>query len=525
MMKRNIWNILYLLIYLVMLAGEIFAIVKVIHLDMLPTLFLLALIGLLAVFSLVVGLLLFVKGKGEGKIRRITACVLAVILICGCVAIGTVASDVMKTLQATSREFFELPTREIYVLADNEAQDLTYTQGYTYGYLKDYDESCTNQVLDEIQTVVDGYVTTAGYVDIATMVHALLDGRIDAMILNGGVVGILEDTEEFTDFSERTRVLEQLRVEEEEPLFVEVTVPAENVESDREDEEVPDPTQQDEPQTGEVDYSALAPFVVYVSGSDSHDTEIVKNSRSDVNILAVVNPLTKQILLINTPRDYYVENYAGGWERDKLTHCGIYGTKCSMNTLGRLYGVDIEYYVRINFSGFKKLIDALGGITVYSDYAFTAITRTPIAEGENHLDGQQALDFARERATIPGGDNERGKHQMQVITAVIEKATSGSTIISNYSDIMDSVEGMFSMNVPMEMISNLMKMQLSDMAQWNIVSYSATGTYANLECYSVPGMLLSVVEPRYSSVNKASRLIDMVFAGELLTEEVINSIV
>ena len=127
--------------------------------------------------------------------------------------------------------------------------------------------------------------------------------------------------------------------------------------------------------------------------------------------------------------------------------------------------------------------------------------------------------------TIPGGDTERGKHQMQVITAVIEKATSGTTIISNYSDIMASVEGMFHMNVPTEMISNLMKMQLSDMAQWNIVSYSAKGTYATLECYSVPGMLLSVVEPSYSSVRKASRLIDMVYAGELLTEEVINSIV
>jgi anionic cell wall polymer biosynthesis LytR-Cps2A-Psr (LCP) family protein len=113
---------------------------------------------------------------------------------------------------------------------------------------------------------------------------------------------------------------------------------------------------------------------------------------------------------------------------------------------------------------------------------------------------------------------------MQVITAVIEKATDGSTIISNYSDIMASVEGMFSMNIPVEMIGNLMKMQLTDMARWNIVSYSATGTDAMEECYSVPGMELSVIKPSNASVSKAIRLIDMVCEGELLTEEVVNSI-
>ena len=113
---------------------------------------------------------------------------------------------------------------------------------------------------------------------------------------------------------------------------------------------------------------------------------------------------------------------------------------------------------------------------------------------------------------------------MQVITAVIEKATSGTTIISNYSDIMASVEGMFTMNVPMEMISNLMKMQLSDMARWNISSYAVTGSDAMEECYSAPGMDLAVIIPYDSSVSKAARLIDMVYAGEILTEEVINSI-
>lgn len=519
----NIWDIASVVLFLLMLISEAFAVVKLFYLDMLPLNYLLIWAGILAAFSVAIGLLLFIRRLRPAKTRRIAACVLAIVLTCGCTAIATVASDVMKTLEATTRDFLEIPTREVYVLADNSVQELEETDGYTYGYLKNYDEDCTQQAFEKIIKRIGAEPSTAGYTNIATMITALLENRIDAIVLNGGIVSILEDTDEFMDFSTRTKVLAQIRVEEENvtPENVEVSVEKETVQAQTPATEM---AQQTESTEAPVDYSELEPFVVYVSGSDSYDTEVVKYGRSDVNILAVVNPLTKQILLINTPRDYYVNTTAKYGEKDKLTHCGIYGTKCSMRTLGNLYGVDIEYFVRINFSGFKKFIDALGGITVYSDYAFTAITRTDIKEGENHLTGQQALDFARERYTLPGGDNDRGKHQMQVITAVIEKATTGTTIITNYSDIMDSVEGMFTMNLPTEMIGDLMKMQLSDMARWNVVSFSATGSYAQEETYSMPGVKLSVLKPNHSSVNKAARLIDMIYAGELLTEEVMSSI-
>ena len=527
MKKETVWKILTLVLFAGMLIAEVFAAITVVRLDMLPTGFLIGLLALLAVFAGVIGLLLFAKGKKSGKIRRIIAAVLAVMLLCGCAVISTVASDVRKTIQAMSRDMFDLPTREIYVLADNSAQELKEAHGFTYGYLKNYDADCTAQVIDRIRQEIGKDPHTAGYMSLGTMIQALLDNRVDAIILNGGIVGLLEDTEEFMDFSSMTRVLEQFRVEEEEVPLGDVVMTPDAVELPEDYiyiEEETEPTQET------VDYSSLEPFIVYVSGSDSYDTEIVQSGRSDVNILAVVNPLSKQVLLINTPRDYYVENPAakGDLEKeeklDKLTHCGVYGIKNSIRALSKLYNANIEYYVRINFSGFKKMIDALGGVTVYSDYAFTAITRTPIAEGENHLNGQQALDFARERKTLPDGDAARGRHQMKVITAVIEKATSGTTIISNYSDIMDSVEGMFTMNVPAELISELMKMQLSDMARWNIVSYSVTGSGLQAETYSMPGIELWVTQPNQYSVNKAIRLIDMVYAGERLTEEVINSI-
>ena len=524
MRKPLLQRLIFAGLFLLMLISEVFAVIKLLRLDMLPPSYLMILVGVLALFSVGIGLLLFIRSFRPAKVRRIAACVLAVILTCGCTAIATVANDVMRTLEATTRDFLEIPTREIYVLADNPALEVEETSTYTYGYLKNYDEDCTQQAFEKIIKRLGSEPSTAGYTSIATMVTALLENRIDAIVLNGGLVSLLEETEEFMDFSAQTKVLAQIRVEEEEMLPESAAVMVEE-ETNQEQTAATEMSQQTESTEAPVDYTELEPFVVYVSGSDSYDTEVVKYGRSDVNILAVVNPLTKQVLLINTPRDYYVNTTAKAGEKDKLTHCGIYGTKCSMRTLGNLYGVDIEYFVRINFSGFKKFIDALGGITVYSDYAFTAITRTDIKEGENHLTGQQALDFARERYTLPGGDNDRGKHQMQVITAVIEKATTGTTIITNYSDIMDSVEGMFTMNLPTELIGDVMKMQLSDMARWNVVSFSATGSYAQEETYSMPGVKLSVLEPHNSSIRKAARLIDMVYAGELLTEEVINGIV
>lgn len=519
MRNKPFWPILYIILFLVMLAAETLAVTAVIRLDMLPGAYLAGLIGLFALLALVVGILLFGRA---GKGGKTAAFVLMILLVCGSVVIHTVANDVIHTFEATKQEDLGNVTRAVYVLKDDLAQELQDTVGYTYGYVNAYDESSTRQVLQVVSLQTNGQVITAGFNNHLLMVKALLENRIDAIILSGGYVSILEETEEFAHFSEAVRVLAAVEVVDQQAAAVpsgDTPDPA----------DVTIPTQTDlnipaEPESGEVDYSALEPFIVYVSGSDSYEDEIIQDGRSDVNILAVVNPLTKQVLLLNTPRDYYVQNTAGEYQRDKLTHCGMYGIGCSMQTLGNLYDVQIDYYVRINFSGFKKLIDALGGITVYSDYAFTAITRTPIEEGENHLTGQQALDFARERYTLPDGDNERGRHQMQVITAVIEKATSGTTIISNYSDIMASVEGMFTMNVPMEMISNLMKMQLSDMARWNISSYAVTGSNAMEECYSAPGMDLAVIIPSDSSVAKAARLIEMVYAGEILTEEVINSI-
>ena len=165
------------------------------------------------------------------------------------------------------------------------------------------------------------------------------------------------------------------------------------------------------------------PFVIYLSGVDTRG-ELTEKARSDVNILAVVNPQTKQVALINTPRDYYVD-LAGTNSKDKLTHAGLYGVETSMATLGNLYGVSVDHYIRINFAGFINIVDALGGVDVYSDQAFTSVGSpgyydpTTFAEGWNHLDGKSALAFARERHAFASGDIQRGINQMKVIDAML----------------------------------------------------------------------------------------------------------
>ena len=260
------------------------------------------------------------------------------------------------------------------------------------------------------------------------------------------------------------------------------------------------------------------PFVIYLSGVDTRG-ELTEKARSDVNILAVVNPQTKQVALINTPRDYYVD-LAGTNSKDKLTHAGLYGVETSMATLGNLYGVNVEHYIRINFAGFISIIDAVGGVDVYSDQAFTSVGSpgyydpTTFAEGWNHLDGKSALAFARERHAFASGDIQRGINQMKVIDAMVNKLKS-PTVLMSFSKLMDAVSDCFVTSLSQEQISALVRMQLSDLANWDIQSYSVTGSSGkSSQCYSAKGQSLYVMKPDESSVAQAKELIASVLGGE-----------
>ena len=260
------------------------------------------------------------------------------------------------------------------------------------------------------------------------------------------------------------------------------------------------------------------PFVIYLSGVDTRG-ELTEKARSDVNILAVVNPQTKQVALINTPRDYYVD-LAGTNSKDKLTHAGLYGVETSMATLGNLYGINVDHYIRINFAGFINIVDALGGVDVYSDQAFTSVGSpgyydpTTFAEGWNHLDGKSALAFARERHAFASGDIQRGINQMKVIDAMLNKIKSPA-LLMGFSKIMDAASDCFVTDFSQDQISALVRMQLSDFANWDIQSYTVTGSGAkSTKCYSTKGQSLYVMKPDENSVNEAKALIAAVLGGE-----------
>jgi LCP family protein required for cell wall assembly len=265
-------------------------------------------------------------------------------------------------------------------------------------------------------------------------------------------------------------------------------------------------------------------FIIYISGissEDGADSKLANNALSDVNILAVVNPNTRQILLVTTPRDSYIPitNNNGYTGFDKLTHAGIYGIEQSIAALQNLYKVSIDYYVKINFTGAIDVVDALGGITINSEVEFTnGDEAAPIAYhfvvGDNECDGAKTIAFTRERLAFLNGDFQRGRNQAAAIKAIINKATS-TAILTRYSAVLDAVSDSFLTNIPNTAISELVKAQLADSTPWNIQTFSISG--GTDTCYLEVTNLYngSVVKPSYEDINIAIKLMESVQQGNV----------
>ena len=256
-----------------------------------------------------------------------------------------------------------------------------------------------------------------------------------------------------------------------------------------------------------------------MSGMDTYN-EISSADRSDVNIIAVVNPQSHQILLVTTPRDYYVTiPNISGRQRDKLAHAGIYGIDASMATLEQLYEMDIQFFGRVNFTSLINIVDALGGLEVVSDEEFDtgweSGAEIHVNEGSNYLDGTSALAFCRERHALADGDNARGRHQQAVITAMIKKMMSPA-MLRGATEIIDSVSDGVDTNFSMEQIQSLIKTQLRKNPEWHIYSVAAEGYGDKQTCYSSGNTPLYVTIPNEQSVANIIDLINRVEAGEVL---------
>ena len=250
-------------------------------------------------------------------------------------------------------------------------------------------------------------------------------------------------------------------------------------------------------------------FHAYVGGIDVFG-ELTTQSRSDVNLVVSVNPDTHRMLLTTTPRDYYVTiPGVSGEQKDKLTHAGVYGVDASMATLENLYGIDIPFYFRVNFTSVIEIVDALGGIDVESEIAFTTGKDSgvimEIQEGKNHLIGKEALAFVRERKAFIDGDNQRGKNQQALMTALIKKAFS-PMIIFQMSNVIDGVVGNAETNMTEGQIKSLIKMQLEDLKGWDIESVAASGDDSGKQyCYSYSAAPLYVTVPDIVVVEEIKR--------------------
>ena len=384
---------------------------------------------------------------------------------------------------------FRVESFGLYVLDDSiykEPEDIV--DGYVY-YLNTNETKTTNQALEKLSKKFK-------YTDIASdslkeLLDKLNSKDANAIFMNKSYYDIA--LEEYPSIAEHLRLI----------YTVEVTDTVQTLKTDK------DITKE--------------PFTVYISGIDTSGN-VASSARSDVNILLTINPNTNQILMVSTPRDYYITLASKG-KKDKLTHAGIYGVEESVKTLNNLYDVDIDYYVRINFTSFMKIVNALGGIEVNvgksfceqnSKRSFEEEDLICLNKGKQHLNGEQALAFARHRKTLAEGDKTRGSNQMLVLEAIIKKTLSLDSI-TKINSIIKSLEGRVITNMSTEDMYKFAKKEMKKKPTFIYSNISVNGTPSLKPCFAVGGANASVMLPDEDAVEHVKKMIDEVYDGKEVT--------
>ncbi len=413
---------------------------------------------------------------------KVFSIIMTVVLIMGGFYIFETANAVEQISSGSEVKYDRMV---VSVLADDPAESIVDASDYNFAVQYNLNGDDVKQAVAMIEDELGTTITVTEYAGVAEQAIALYAGEVDAMIYNEGYEGVIE--EEYNSFSSDVKTIYTHDIEKEI-----VNTASEVVVEDE-------------------------AFIVYISGIDVYG-DISKNSRSDVNILAVVDPVEHQILLVTTPRDYYV-TFPGvtGEAKDKLTHAGIYGVDVSEATLENVYNIDIDFYARVNFTSLEVMVDALGGVDVYSNQSFQSYNDSSfyVNEGMNTFNGYQALLFARERYNIEGGDYQRGINQQEVIKAMLKKALSPA-MLSGASEILSAVSSNVDTNMTTEQIQELVKTQIDEGASWSLKMVAAEGTGDRQMCYSYSGGTLYVSIPVQESVDAISEEINMVLNGELL---------
>ncbi len=351
-----------------------------------------------------------------------------------------------------------------------------------YGYKDLEDQSVLERNIKKLVNVKIQYEE-----NVVSLMDSVIKDKSKVILLNSGNYDIKLDIDQ--NYAKKTRILKEIKLK---------TKTKENKSS--------------------IDVTE-DPFVVYLSGIDTRSGGMPVNSLSDVNMVVVVNPNTNKILLVSIPRDYYVKLHGITGLNDKLTHAGsLGGVRLSKATIEDLLNQKIDFYVRVNFNSVINLVDAIGGINLYSDvdYPFTCWTDSgcSFSPGNNYVKGRCALAFARERYAYDSGDRHRGENQQQVIKQILNKVTSSSTIIKNYSNILNSLSGTFESSLSTRDITSLVKYQINEMPKWKIENVNLDGTTGMTYTYSAPSTKLSVMYPNEKTIENAKLKIK-----EVLNEE------
>lgn len=441
-------------------------------LDMIP-------IKYLAIFYIVFGLLylyLFITSFPK-KIKnkfKISSCVFLILF-------GTIfgvgikyLNDTMDFVGLVSKDLLQKEVYYVMTLENSKYKDIKDLDGKSIGI---YSSKNSTKASEELNKKVKS--TSREYKNIVELFEDLQDNKIDAVLINESTKNLLDT--DLADMKLKLKEIYKVYVSIEKTDIVKV-----------------------------VDITKK-PFNIYVAGGDAYGS-IDNVTNTDVNMIITVDPVNRKVLLTSIPRDYYVNLPSFGEDAyDKLTHAGYYGIEESAKAIEKLLDIDINYYVKVNFSTIEGVIDAIKGVDVYSDYSFKADIYPDyftFKKGMNHLNGKQALAFARERHSFKDGDVQRVKNQQKVLTAIIKKITSSTTLVTNFSQILDSVGNSFSTNMETKNINRFIKMQLNDMRGWSIESQNLIGTdLYTKETYTYPSLELYVMKQDKESVDAAKEKI------------------
>ena len=434
-------------------------------------------IPLIILLIVICGILAYTQIKNKSaKLGKVLIVLLSIILLFG----NYVMYKGNGTLRKISNQKDGYAIVSVIVKSDNEAEDLKGLKGQRLGYSDTGETTYVYRALSDVKKEISDDVSLISYKSMNAFSEDFYDNKVDALLLDESTRATIED--EHPDFSRKTKVIAQFEYKiEEEDLSKNVKVTS-------------------------------VPFNVYITGIDTYG-EISTTGRSDVNMIATINPKTKQILLTSIPRDYYIEQTCQGNQKDKLTHTGFFGVGCTLTTVENFFDIELNYYARVNFSSLEKIVNALGGITVSNPHDFNA-GGFHFEEGDIQLNGAQALAFSRERYSFVDGDFERGRDQMRVLTAIINKITSPA-IITNYSSVLDAIADTFQTNMNEDEIKAIINMQLDDMAGWNIKQISVSGTGGS-DWTPANGFNAYVAYPNMDSVKEAVDMMKKVEQGEKL---------